>query len=85
MLQSSFTRSTRYCAEHFGSSIIIGRIQNPVEIDDFISAETPNTDDPSLKELLLKWIIHSLCGELNQKASCMIEKMENDNAASAYD
>jgi hypothetical protein len=35
------------------------RICNPVEIDDLLSAEFPNTNDPLLRELVLKWMIHN--------------------------
>ena len=50
------------------------RIHNPVEIDDLISAEIPNSNDPLLRELVLKWMIHNPCGNLNPNASCMINK-----------
>ena len=51
------------------------RIHNPEEIDDLISAEIPNTDDPELREFVLKWMIHNPCGvDLNPDATCMVNK-----------
>ena len=37
----------------------LDRIHNPVEIDDLVSAEIPNSDDPLLRELVLKLMIHN--------------------------
>jgi hypothetical protein len=52
------------------------RIRNLVEVDDLISTEILNTDDPLRREIVLKWMVHNLCGELNPNASCMINKNE---------
>ena len=49
-------------------------IHKPVEIDDIISAKIPNADNPLLKELELKWMIHCLRWELGTNSSCMINK-----------
>ncbi|XP_054274451.1 uncharacterized protein LOC128994153 [Macrosteles quadrilineatus] len=49
------------------------KLRSPEEVDTFISAEIPN-DDPVLRELVLKWMIHNPCGELNPSASCMENK-----------
>jgi len=50
------------------------RSHNLVEIDDLILTEIPNTDDPLLRELILKWMTHNPFGELNPNASCMTNK-----------
>ncbi|XP_054289208.1 uncharacterized protein LOC129004674 [Macrosteles quadrilineatus] len=49
------------------------KLRSPEEVDTFISAEIPN-DDPVLRELVLKWMIHNPCGEVNPSASCMENK-----------
>jgi hypothetical protein len=44
------------------------------EIDEVISAEIPNEQvDPSLREVVIKNMIHSPCGTLNQNAPCMVD------------
>ena len=49
------------------------KIYNVEELDDLISAEIPY-DDPILRDLMIKWMIHNPCGEHNQEAPCMINK-----------
>ena len=38
------------------------KIRNADELDDLISAEIPDFNDPELRELVLKWMIHNPCG-----------------------
>lgn len=50
------------------------KIHNTEELDDLISAEIPDSDDPDLRELVIKWMIHNSCGDLNPRAFCMVNK-----------
>ncbi|XP_065215463.1 uncharacterized protein LOC135842058 [Planococcus citri] len=50
------------------------KIRNPQEIDNFVSAEIPNKQEtPTLYDVVTKYMLHSPCGELNQKAPCMVD------------
>lgn len=50
------------------------KIHKPEELDDLISAEIPDDNDEYLRELVIKWMIHNPCGELNKSAACMVNK-----------
>lgn len=48
------------------------KIHQPEELDDLISAEIPGNHDLELRNLVLKWMIHNPCGDLNPNATCMV-------------
>ena len=51
------------------------KIKSPEEIDDFICAELPNKDeDPTLHHIVVKFMVHNPCGDLNPEAPCMVAK-----------
>ncbi|CAG5059911.1 unnamed protein product [Parnassius apollo] len=50
------------------------KIHQAEELDDLISSEIPQHDDLELRELVLKWMIHNPCGDLNTNAICMVHK-----------
>ena len=52
------------------------KIHKPKELDDLVSAEIPDDDDSYLHELVIKWMIHNPCGDLNKNATCMVNKKE---------
>nr|XP_042913501.1 uncharacterized protein LOC122273506 [Parasteatoda tepidariorum] len=53
------------------------KIHSADQLDDLISAEIPE-DDPELKELISKWMIHNPCGDMNPSAPCMVSKHGRD-------
>ncbi|CAG5059904.1 unnamed protein product [Parnassius apollo] len=50
------------------------KIHQAEELDDLMSSEIPQNDDLELRELVLKWMIHNPCGDLNTNAICMVHK-----------
>ena len=50
------------------------KIRNADDLDDLISAEIPDFNDPELRELVLKWMIHNPCGNQNPTAACTTNK-----------
>ncbi|GBP88598.1 hypothetical protein EVAR_25097_1 [Eumeta japonica] len=50
------------------------KIHQAEELDDLVSSEIPGNHDLELRELVLKWMIHNPCGELNSNATCMVQK-----------
>lgn len=52
------------------------KIKSAEKIDEFICAEIPeNTEkNEELREIVLTWMVHNPCGDLNPNAPCMIDK-----------
>lgn len=62
------------------------KIKNPERINDFICAEIPenNKRNKKLRKIVLDWMIHPPCGELNPNESCMIEKKGRSQCRYSY-
>lgn len=50
------------------------RIHQPEELDDLISSEIHGNDDLYLRELVLQWMTHNPCGDLDPNATCIVLK-----------
>ncbi|XP_074282924.1 uncharacterized protein LOC141607472 [Silene latifolia] len=50
------------------------KLNSPSDFDKFVSAEIPHSDNPRLRALVLKHMIHGPCGNFNPDYQCMKKK-----------
>ncbi|XP_056687837.1 uncharacterized protein [Spinacia oleracea] len=60
------------------------KIKTPADYDKFVSAEIPSIDNPHLRKIVLKHMMHGPCGKLNPKCPCMKRKGNKEHCKSGY-
>ncbi|XP_056688081.1 uncharacterized protein [Spinacia oleracea] len=60
------------------------KIKTPADYDKFVYAEIPSLDNPSLRKITLKHMMHDPCGQLNPQCPCMKRKGNKVRCKSGY-
>ncbi|XP_021865389.2 uncharacterized protein [Spinacia oleracea] len=60
------------------------KIKTPADYDKFVCAEIPSLDNPSLRNIILKHMMHGPYGQLNSHCPCMKRKGNKVRCKSGY-
>ncbi|XP_056695709.1 uncharacterized protein [Spinacia oleracea] len=60
------------------------KIKTPADYDKFVCAEIPSVDNPGLRKIILKHMMHGPCGHLNPQCPCMKHKIHKNKCKSGY-